>query len=63
MAKKDDEEFVEEAEERLQHLEDEIAEARRHEKVVEEGSFSDEEADRFSHSGDVGEDDETIAPG
>jgi hypothetical protein len=61
-----DEEFVEQAEARLDRLEHDIAEAREHSEEAVEGTFHDEPEHRFVDSGDERakrEDDQTIAPG
>jgi hypothetical protein len=66
MTERPDDEFVEQAEERLDRLEEDIAEAREHSEEVVEGSFRDEPGKRFVDSGDERakrEDDQTIAPG
>jgi hypothetical protein len=66
MTEKRDEELVEHAEERLDRLEKDIAEARERSEEAVEGSFHDEPDDRFVDSGDERgkrEDDQTIAPG
>jgi hypothetical protein len=58
--------FVEEAEERLEELGDDIAKARERSTEAVHGSFYDEPDDRFVESGDEPEskaaDDQTIAP-
>jgi hypothetical protein len=66
MTEKREEELVERAEDRLDRLEQDIAEARKHSEEAVEGSFHDEPDDRFVQSGDERgkrEDDQTIAPG
>jgi hypothetical protein len=66
MTEERDDELVEHAEERLDQLEHDIAEAREHSEEAVEGSFHDEPDDRFVNSGDeraTREDDQTIAPG